>query len=102
LRQGDDVILVIDVQGAAQVRRRLPSSVAVFLLPPSWLVLAKRLRQRATDDAASIRRRLSVARAEVRQARAYDYVIVNDRLSQAVQELSAIVMAHRRRVVRAR
>ena len=98
LARGHDVVLVIDIQGAAQVKRRIPSSVTLFLLPPSWQALARRLRQRATEDAATIRRRLRVARQEVRSARHYDYLVVNDRLSQAVRELAAIITAERRRV----
>ena len=95
---GQDVVLVIDVQGAAQVQRRLPESVTIFLLPPSWHALARRLRQRATEDAAAIRRRLRDARREVTAVRHYDYLVVNDRLSQAVHELAAIITAERRRV----
>lgn len=97
LARGRDVVLVIDVQGAAQVKRRVPSSISVFLLPPSWAALARRLRQRATEDAATISRRLRVARREVASARQYDYVVVNDHLSQAVHELAAIITAERRR-----
>lgn len=102
LRQGRDVMLVIDVQGAAQIRRRLPSSVSVFLLPPSWQVLNARLRRRATEDAATIRRRLRAAHREVAAVRDYHYVVVNDHLGQAVHELAAIIIAERRRVHRAR
>lgn len=100
LAQGADVVLVIDVQGASQVRRRAPSCVMIFLLPPSWAALARRLHHRATEDPATIRRRLRVARQEVREARHYDYLIINDRLSHAVSELAAIVIAERCRVGR--
>lgn len=99
LARGHDIVLVIDVQGAAQVKRRLPSSVTIFLLPPSWRALERRLRQRATDDPATIRRRLRMARQEVQAARHYDYVVVNDRLSQAVDTLAAIIAAERHRVI---
>lgn len=99
LRRGRDVVLVIDVQGAAAIKRRIPSSVAIFLLPPSWEALAHRLRRRATEDAGTIHRRLHVARQEVQAAQRYDYVVINDRLSQAVDELAAIVTAERHRVI---
>lgn len=99
LARGIDVVLVIDVQGAAQVQRRVPSSVTIFLLPPSWAVLARRLRQRATEDAATIARRLQVARREVAGAARYDYVVMNDSLGQAVEDVAAIVTATRRRVM---
>ena len=99
LASGRDVVLVIDVQGAAQIKRRVPSSVTLFVVPPSWDALARRLRRRATDDPTTIHRRLRVARQEVRAAGQYDYVVINDRLSQAVDELAAIITAERHRVV---
>ena len=99
LQRGRDVVLVIDIQGAAQIKRRVPSSVSVFLLPPSWQALARRLQRRATDDPGTIQRRLRVARREVQAARQYDYVVINDRLSDAVDQLAAIITAERHRVI---
>jgi guanylate kinase len=97
LASGADLVLVIDVQGARQVRRRAAESVAVFVLPPSFDVLASRLRGRNKDTAASIDRRLATARAEVDAVDEYDYVVVNDELERCVDELAAIITAERAR-----
>jgi len=97
LAAGDDVVLVIDVQGARQVRARLPEATSVFVLPPSFAVLEQRLRGRSQDPPAAIARRLAVARAEVGGVGEYDYVIVNDELEPCVDRLRAIVLAERAR-----
>jgi guanylate kinase len=97
LAAGRDVVLVIDVQGARQVRREHPEAVTVFVLPPSFAVLAERLRARSQDDDAAIRRRLATARSEVDAVDEYAYVIVNDDLDRCVEELGAIVAAERAR-----
>jgi guanylate kinase len=102
LQAGVDLALVIDVQGARQVRRQVAESVGIFVLPPSLQVLASRLRGRNQDSAASIERRLATARAEVDAVEEYDYVIVNDELERCVAELAAIVAAERARLVRRR
>jgi guanylate kinase len=94
---GKDVVLVIDVQGAAQVRSRVPEAVGIFLLPPSFAVLEARLRGRSQDDEHAIRRRLATARAEVTAVDRYDYVVINDELERCVTELSAVVTAERAR-----
>lgn len=93
--QGYDVILEIDVQGAEQVRRLLPEAIGIFILPPSFEVLAQRLHARATDDDAVIERRLSKAREEIEQAFLFDYVIVNNELEQAEQDLLNVIRACR-------
>jgi guanylate kinase len=97
LRSGQDVVLVIDVQGARQVRQRLPDTVGIFVLPPSFEVLSARLRGRNKDSEAAIARRLETATAEVRAVEEYDYIIVNADLDQCVEELEAIVRAERMR-----
>jgi guanylate kinase len=97
LASGQDLVLVIDVQGAAQVRRRGIPNVAVFVLPPSYQVLEQRLRGRSRDPEAAIRRRLEVARQEVAAFDGYDYVVVNDDLEAAVDRLRSIVIAERAR-----
>ena len=97
LASGVDLALVIDVQGARQVRARTDDSVAIFVLPPSYQVLAERLRHRNQDPPASIERRLATARAEVGAVTEYDYVVVNDELEQCVREIAAIVTAERAR-----
>ena len=91
LEQGIDLVLVIEVQGARQVRRHRRSSVLVFLLPPSAEVLETRLRNRGEDTEDQIRRRLQVAREEVRAVAEYDYVVVNDEIDDCVDRLRAIV-----------
>mgnify|MGYP001040436870 CR=1 FL=1 len=95
---GVDILLDLDVQGAAQVRERIPEAVTVFVLPPSYEVLEGRLRGRGQDDEASIRRRLAAAGREIDAFEKYDYVIVNDDIEACVEELKSIVRAARCRV----
>ena len=97
LDAGSDLVLVIDVQGARQVRRHRPSSVLVFVLPPSAEVLEARLRNRGEESEAAIRSRLEAARGEVRAVAEYDYVVVNDVIDACVDRLRAIVLAERAR-----
>lgn len=97
LDSGLDVVLVIDVQGAAQVRRRRPDVISVFVLPPSYAALDRRLRGRSKDSEEAIARRLQVARDEVDHYREYDYVVVNDDIGPCVDRLRAIVLAERSR-----
>ncbi len=97
--QGRDLLLDIDVQGAAQVRQKCPEAVSIFLMPPSPEVLATRLRNRsrAEGDAneKKIERRLAKAKQEIENYREYDYILVNDVLDRAVEEMAAIVAAER-------
>lgn len=102
LAQGEDVVLVIDVQGARQVRSRGCDAVSIFVLPPSAAILEQRLRGRSKDSDEQIRRRLAVARVEVNEYSQYDYLIVNDELETAVGRLEAIVIAERARTQRMR
>jgi len=95
---GVDILLDVDVQGAEQVRRRIPEAVTVFILPPSYEVLEQRLRSRGQDDEAAIRRRLAAAGREIVGFEQYDYAIVNDYLDGCVEELKSIVRAARCRV----
>jgi guanylate kinase len=88
-------VLVIDVQGARQVRRRRADSTAVFVMPPSLEVLERRLRGRSKDSETAVQRRLQVAREEVEAFTEYDFVVVNDELMAAVERLRSIVMAKR-------
>jgi guanylate kinase len=101
LASGRDVVLVIDVQGARQVRRCC-EAVGVFVLPPSFDVLERRLRGRSKDSEEAIQRRLSAARAEVAAFTEYEYVIVNDELDACVDRLRSIVVAERARLRSAR
>ena len=94
-REGYDVILEIDVQGAEQVRRALPEAVSIFILPPSFAVLSERLRGRNTDSAEVIEKRLRQARGEIEQSLLFDYVVVNRDLAEAEAQLSAIIRSQR-------
>ena len=102
LSQGRDLVLVIDVQGARQVRQRCRDTVGVFVMPPSFAVLEQRLRGRSKDTEEAMQRRLQTARAEVAAFTEYDYVIVNDALEACVDRLRAIVIAERTRLRSAR
>jgi len=97
---GADLILDIDSQGAAQIKKRFPEAVFVFCLAPSQESLENRLRARGTETPESLARRLNEARNEIRQAVWYDYIIVNDDLSTAVDEFVAVIVAERCRVHR--
>ncbi len=95
---GRDILLEIDSQGARQVREVFPASVAIFVLPPSLEVLEARLRNRAQDSLEVISQRLASARGEISHVGDYDYVILNDRLDRALEDLKCIVHAERLRV----
>ena len=95
LESGDDVVLVIDVQGARKVRAAGLPHVAIFVLPPSYDVLEKRLRGRSQDTEDAMRRRLQVAREEVSAFEEYDYVVLNDDLESCVDRIKAIVLSER-------
>lgn len=90
---GKDLVLNIDVQGHRQLRRRLPEALSIFVLPPSLRELSRRLRDRHSDRPAVIRRRLALARREIKHWPEYDYLVVNDRLDAATRALQAIVRA---------
>ena len=95
---GRDVVLVIDVQGARQVRKRSADrTIGIFVLPPSFDALEQRLRGRSKDSEDAIRRRLATARSEIGAVSEYDYVVVNDELERCVERLKAIVLAERAR-----
>jgi guanylate kinase len=92
---GQDLLLDIDVQGAAQVRARFKDALAVFILPPSASALESRLRGRAQDQEAAIRTRLGNAKSELQRYRDYDYVVVNDDLESCLNALQCIIRAAR-------
>jgi guanylate kinase len=102
LAAGQDVVLVIDVQGARQVRARGLETTAVFIMPPSLAVLEQRLRGRSKDSDDAIQRRLRVARDEVASFVEYEFVVVNDDLAAAVDRLGSIVVSERARLQRMR
>ena len=95
LESGCDVVLVIDVQGARKVRQRGIETTAIFVMPPSFEVLEQRLRGRSKDSEAAIQRRLQVAREEVASFAEYDFVVVNDDVTAALERLRSIVLAER-------
>ena len=99
-QRGHDLILDIDVQGAAQLREKLPGAVNVFILPPSRKELEARLRNRSSDPDEVIQRRLRDASREVRNYKEYDYVLVNDRLEASFETLRGILLAERCRKIR--
>ena len=93
-RQGVDVILEIDTQGAEQIRRQLPQAYSIFIAPPSLATLEQRLNQRAADAPQVIAARLAEARNEIEQARLFDYLVVNDDLTAAEAALRALLEKH--------
>ena len=95
LEAGKVVVLVIDVHGAANIRRMFPGATTVFLLPPSVEELEHRLRGRGTEDEETIQKRLAKAREEIPHAKDYDYIVYNDALEDAVSDLRAIIKAEK-------
>ena len=100
LEKGLDVVLNIDVQGGRDVKKCFPEALTVFILPPSIEVLEQRIRERATDPAEDIQTRLENAREEIRALPHYEYVVINDKLAQAVAMLRAIILSERCRRTR--
>jgi len=97
LNSGHDILLEIDWQGAEQVRKRLPGSIGIFILPPSIETLETRLRGRAQDSEEIIARRVAAAREEISHVGEFDYVIINKEFDRAVDDLCAVVRAARLR-----
>jgi len=93
MEAGQDVILDIEVQGAVQVKERMPEVVRIYLAPPSWEELERRLRARGTDDEETIQKRLARAKEEFKMAHTYDYFVINDTVENAVRELNSIMTA---------
>lgn len=93
MEQGKDVILDIEVQGAIQVTSKRPETVRIFIAPPSWAELERRLTERGTDSQEKIQKRLLRAKVEFQTAHTYDYFVINDTVENAVKELDAIMTA---------
>lgn len=95
IKGGKDAILSIDVQGAMQVRRKYSAAVLIFILPPSFKNLKSRLKKRSTENNKEILKRLNLARQEVAYLGRYNYVVVNDTIKKATEQLKAIILAER-------
>lgn len=98
LREGDDVILDIDVQGAQIIREKRPDTVSVFVMPPSFEILKQRLERRSLDEGLVIKQRLGRACNEIVRYKEYDYVIVNEDLDSSILELESIILGNRCRI----
>ena len=98
LQRGVDVLLDIEVQGAAKVREKCPEAVCIFIIPPSLEELSRRLRKRNTDSEDVIAQRLAKAREECRECTKYDYLVVNDNVMSSAQEILSILEAESCRV----
>jgi len=94
-QNGKDLLLDIDVQGAAQIKRKLPEAVSIFILPPDRRTLEMRLRNRSLDAEPVIQRRLVTASREIENYEKYDYILINDRLEESTEALKAILLAER-------
>jgi guanylate kinase len=95
IKRGSDVLLSIDVQGAMKIKRLKLDAVYIFILPPSMTMLKERLINRSTDSKEAIRERLNVSKKEIACSQRYDYIVVNNRLESALDNLRAIIMAER-------
>lgn len=93
MEQGRNVLLDIEVQGAGNVKRKRPDAVRIFIAPPSWEELERRLIERGTDSQEKIQKRLERAREEFASAGDYDYIVINDQVAHAAKELEAIMLA---------
>ena len=91
--RGEDVILDIEIQGAIQVKSKRPETVSIFIAPPSWAELERRLPERGTDSPDKVQKRLLRAKVEFQTAHTYDYFVINDNVENAVRELEAIMTA---------
>lgn len=100
ISQGKDAILKIEVEGAMNIRNKFPEACLVFILPPSWEILEQRLRNRGTETEEKILERIAQARTELDFARNYDYLIVNDKLESAVDDLVCVLRAEKLRRTR--
>ena len=100
LASGNDMILEIDVNGAAQVREKMPEAISIFIMPPSFEVLKKRLSGRGTETEELVNKRLTSALSEIARAKEYDYIVVNDAIEDAIDDLLSIILSERLRINR--
>jgi len=97
---GFDIIVEIDVNGAEQIRKKIPDAISIFIMPPSLEVLKKRLSGRGTETAELVEKRLAASLGEIARAEEYDYIVVNDVLEEAVNDVAAIICSERLRLCR--
>ena len=96
--KGEDVLLEIDVQGAAQIKAKFSEGIFIFIAPPSWKDLEERLRRRKTETEKNLKKRLRDALKEMKYAKNYDYLVVNDNIEDAVKKIESIIIAERCRI----
>ena len=100
LMGGDDMILELDVNGAAQVREKMPDAISIFIMPPSFEVLKSRLSGRGTETEEVVGQRMTAALGEIARAKEYDYIVINDQLDEAIDDLLSIILSERLRINR--
>lgn len=100
ISSGEDIIIEIDVNGAEQIRKKMPDAVSVFIMPPSLEILKDRLSGRGTETAELVEKRLNAALYEIKRAEEYDYIVVNDVLDEAVSDVAAIITSEQLRTSR--
>jgi len=94
---GKDIVLDIDIQGAQAVKKKMPEAILIFLIPPSWNELQRRITSRSSDSPEEIKKRLEAAKKEILAAREFDYIVINDVLENALKELVSIIQATKAR-----
>lgn len=100
VNNGEDIIVEIDVNGAAQIRKKIPDAISIFIMPPSLEILKARLSGRGTETAELVEKRLNAALNEIKRAEEYDYIVVNDALDEAVSDIASIITSEQLRVSR--
>lgn len=95
IADGFDIIIEVDVNGAAQIRKKLPEAVSIFIMPPSFCELRRRLVGRGTDSAEAIKKRLDSALGEIKRATEYDYIVVNDNITAAADDIMSVIASSR-------
>ena len=93
VKEGKDIIIEVDVNGAAQIREKLPEAVSIFIMPPSFHELKRRLRGRGTESEELIEKRLNSALGEIKRASEYDYIIVNDNITAAADDILSVILS---------
>lgn len=96
--QGTDIIIEVDVNGAFNIRKKMPEAVSIFIMPPSFKELERRLKGRGSESVEVIEKRMSNALGEIERASEYDYIVVNDNIADAVEDLAAIIKSEKLRI----